>query len=54
VVGKSPRMLGSGRQGAVFYAAMWQALQTDGHWSGEVWNRRKTGELYAEILSMPP
>jgi diguanylate cyclase (GGDEF)-like protein/PAS domain S-box-containing protein len=52
VVGKSPRMLGSGRQGAAFYAAMWQALQTDGHWSGEVWNRRKTGELYAEILSI--
>ncbi|MBY0465509.1 MAG: EAL domain-containing protein, partial [Burkholderiales bacterium] len=51
-IGQSPRMLGSGRQGAAFYNGMWQALQTTGHWSGEVWNRRKTGELYAEILSI--
>jgi len=51
-IGQSPRMLGSGRQGPSFYAAMWHALRTDGHWSGEVWNRRKTGELYAEILSI--
>ena len=52
VMGQSPRILGSGRQGSAFYAAMWQQLQTEGHWSGEVWNRRKTGELYAEILSI--
>ena len=51
-VGQSPRMLGSGRQGGTFYADMWQALHTEGHWSGEVWNRRKNGELYAEILSV--
>ncbi len=51
-IGQSPRMLGSGRQGVAFYTSMWHALQTDGHWSGEVWNRRKTGELYAEILSI--
>ncbi|MFY7905536.1 MAG: putative bifunctional diguanylate cyclase/phosphodiesterase, partial [Burkholderiaceae bacterium] len=52
VIGRSPRILGSGRQGAAFYATMWQALQAEGHWSGEVWNRRKTGELYAEVLSI--
>ncbi len=51
-IGKSPRMLGSGRQSGAFYADMWQALQTEGHWSGEVWNRRKNGEVYAEILSV--
>ncbi len=51
-VGQSPRMLGSGRQSAAFYADMWQALHTKGHWSGEVWNRHKNGELYAEILSV--
>ena len=51
-VGQSPRMLGSGRQPAAFYADMWQALHTEGHWSGEVWNRHKKGELYAEILSV--
>ena len=52
VVGHTPAVLGSGRQGASFYQGMWQALSEEGHWSGEVWNRRKSGELYAEILSI--
>ena len=51
-IGQSPRMLSSGTQGAEFYAAMWQALRANGHWSGEIWNRRKNGELYAEALSI--
>jgi len=52
VVGQTPSVLGSGRQGASFYQDMWQALSEQGHWSGEVWNRRKSGELYAEVLSI--
>jgi diguanylate cyclase (GGDEF)-like protein/PAS domain S-box-containing protein len=51
-VGNNPRMLQSGRQGPEFYAAMWQSLHTHGHWTGEVWNRRKSGELLAEIITI--
>lgn len=50
--GQLPSMLGSGRQGAAFYQEMWQQLQTTGKWQGEVWNRRKDGEIYAEWLSI--
>jgi len=52
VVGKNPRMLKSGKQSKEFYRAMWDALNTTGHWQGEVWNQRKNGELYAEWLSV--
>lgn len=52
VLGKNPRLLQSGRQGPDFYAAMWRALKQDGYWSGEVWNRRKSGEAYAEMLTI--
>lgn len=52
VLGKNPRILKSGRQGPEFYAAMWQSLEGVGHWEGEVWNRRKDGEIYAELLSI--
>jgi diguanylate cyclase (GGDEF)-like protein/PAS domain S-box-containing protein len=52
VLGGNPRILSSGRQGAEFYAAMWQALAETGRWSGEVWNRRKSGEVYAELLTI--
>lgn len=52
VLGKNPRLLQSGRQDRAFYAAVWKALTTDGHWSGEIWNRRKNGEVYAEILTI--
>ena len=51
-LGRNVRMLGSGRQNADFYSAMWQDLTTRGHWHGELWNRRKNGELYAEKLSI--
>ncbi len=50
-LGHNPRMLNSGRQGQEFYAAMWKSLLEEGHWTGEVWNRRKDGEVYAEILT---
>ena len=51
-VGRNPRFLSSGRHDAAFYAAMWNALSVQGHWSGEVWNRRKNGEVYAELLTI--
>ena len=50
--GQNPRFLQSGRQGPLFYEQMWQALKALGHWTGEVWNRRKDGEIYAEILTI--
>jgi diguanylate cyclase (GGDEF)-like protein/PAS domain S-box-containing protein len=52
VVGKTPNILCSGRQDAAFYQRMWQSLEDMGHWSGELWNKRKSGELYAEWLSI--
>jgi diguanylate cyclase (GGDEF)-like protein/PAS domain S-box-containing protein len=52
VVGQSPRMLSSGRHGAAFYQAVWDSLDQRGHWHGEIWNRRKNGEIYPELLSI--
>jgi diguanylate cyclase (GGDEF)-like protein/PAS domain S-box-containing protein len=52
VIGKSPSILKSGRQDAAFYQEMWQTLQAEGIWSGEIWNRRKSGEVHPEILSI--
>ena len=52
VMGANPRILNSGRQDMAFYAAMWQTIVAVGHWSGEIWNRQKSGEVYAEILTI--
>jgi len=52
VVGQSPRILQSGRQSAEFYQGMWNSMLDKGHWQGEVWNRRKSGEVYAEMLTI--
>jgi diguanylate cyclase (GGDEF)-like protein/PAS domain S-box-containing protein len=52
VVGLNPSILCSGRQDSAFYQRMWQSLDDMGHWSGELWNKRKNGELYAEWLSI--
>ncbi len=51
-IGRRPSMLQSGRHDPDFYAAIWQALAEAGHWQGEIWNRRKNGELYPELLSI--
>ncbi len=51
-VGQNPRILSSGRHDAAFYSAVWGALILQGHWSGEIWNRRKSGELYAELITI--
>lgn len=48
VLGRTPRVLSSGRQGPEFYQRMWQGLRENGAWSGELWNRRKDGQLYLE------
>lgn len=52
VIGRNPRILKSGRQSAAFYAALWQDLIETGHWSGEIWNKRKDGSVYPEWLSI--
>lgn len=52
VVGKTPRILQSGLQDKVFYRNMWQQINDYGYWQGEIWNRRKSGELYPEWLSI--
>lgn len=46
VFGKNPRLLRSGHHDAVFYETMWDVLKRDGQWRGEIWNRRKDGEVY--------
>ncbi|MFA5531405.1 MAG: EAL domain-containing protein, partial [Thiohalomonadaceae bacterium] len=43
--GRNPRMFASGEQDRAFYQTMWAALNTTGHWQGEIWDRRKNGEL---------
>ena len=52
VIGKNPRILKSDRHGPEFYQEMWQAINEQGAWSGEIWNRRKTGEAFPEKLSI--
>lgn len=51
-LGRTPSMLRSGRQNAAFYAEMWRQIDETGHWQGEIWNRRKNGEIYPELLSV--
>ncbi|MHB8949073.1 MAG: bifunctional diguanylate cyclase/phosphodiesterase [Rhodoferax sp.] len=51
-VGQNPRLLSSGRHDAAFYAGMWGTIARTGAWQGEIWNRRKNGELFPEWLSI--
>ncbi|UQB42589.1 EAL domain-containing protein [Thiomicrospira microaerophila] len=52
VLGKTPDILRSGRHDQDFYQSMWHTIQKTGHWRGEIWNRKKNGELIAEWLSI--
>lgn len=52
VLGHSPSILSSGRHGPGFYHEMWEIIEVSGHWEGEIWNRRKNGEVYPEYLSI--
>ncbi|TAN50495.1 MAG: EAL domain-containing protein [Methylococcaceae bacterium] len=51
-VGRNPNFLTSGRHPTIFYQRLWQVLMETGSWQGEIWNRRKNGEVYAEWLSL--
>jgi diguanylate cyclase (GGDEF)-like protein/PAS domain S-box-containing protein len=51
-VGQNPRMLQSGRQNAEFYKTMWATILRTGSWEGEVWNKRKNGEVFPEHLAI--
>lgn len=51
-IGQTPRILSSGRHTSEFYQSMWRSLTEQGHWYGEIWNRRKNGEIYAEMQTI--
>ncbi|MCQ8104185.1 diguanylate cyclase [Methylomonas sp. SURF-2] len=52
LIGKKPSLLKSARQTAEFYSAMWEELAHTGHWRGEIWNRHKNDEVYAQLLTI--
>ncbi|MCB1796934.1 MAG: PAS domain S-box protein, partial [Candidatus Competibacteraceae bacterium] len=52
VRGRNPNILSSGRHDQEFYTSMWADLERVGHWQGEIWNRRKNGEIYPEWLGL--
>ncbi len=52
VLGRNPRLLSSGRHDKAFFAEFWGGLLSQGAWSGEIWNRRKSGEIYAEMQTI--
>ena len=52
LLGKTPRVFKSGRHDKAFYEAMWSALTETGYWQGEIWNRRKNGEIFPEHMSL--
>jgi diguanylate cyclase (GGDEF)-like protein/PAS domain S-box-containing protein len=51
-IGQTPRLLKSGRHDDDFYRKMWSQILDTGHWQGEIWNRRKNGEIYPEWLGV--
>jgi diguanylate cyclase (GGDEF)-like protein/PAS domain S-box-containing protein len=51
-IGKSPSLFSSGRHSPDFYRALWETIRTEGHWHGEIWNRRKDGVVYLEQLTI--
>ena len=52
VIGQKPSILQSGRHDKAFYHAMWQSINDHGYWQGEIWNRRKSGEIFPEWLTI--
>lgn len=52
VLGENPKILRSGRHDAEFYRMMWQAIENQGLWQGEIWNRRKNGEIFPAWLTI--
>ncbi len=51
-LGKNPRLLASGKQGATFYQAFYESLHNKGQWRGEIWNKRKDGEVFPEWVTV--
>ena len=51
-LGRNPHMMSSGRHDQEYFAAMWRGLIEQGHWYGEIWNRRKSGEFYAQMQTI--
>ncbi|MDD3518121.1 MAG: EAL domain-containing protein [Chromatiales bacterium] len=52
VLGKNPNILSSGRHDHEFYRAMWHGIDTLGHWEGEIWNRRRDGEIFPQWIAI--
>ena len=52
VQGKDPKLLSSGKTADAVYADMWHSLQDSGYWNGELWDRKKTGEVYPKGASI--
>lgn len=52
LLGQTPRAFKSGRHGQTFYRAMWDSIEQTGHWRGEIWNRRKNGDIFPERMSL--
>ena len=52
VLGKTPALMKSGRHDAEFYGALWQSLLSNGAWEGEIWDRRKNGQIFPKWLSI--
>jgi diguanylate cyclase (GGDEF)-like protein/PAS domain S-box-containing protein len=52
MVGQHSSVLKSGRQDATFYKTMWESIAATGHWEGEIWNRRKSGEVFVDWLAI--
>jgi diguanylate cyclase (GGDEF)-like protein/PAS domain S-box-containing protein len=52
VLGRNPRVLKSGLHSKEFYESMWTSLNREGRWSGEIWNRTKSGDIYPEMLTI--
>ncbi len=51
-LGQTPRLLRSGRHDSTFYETLWQRLTSEGAWQGDIWNRRKNGEIFPGLLSI--
>ncbi|MFI3220192.1 MAG: sensor domain-containing diguanylate cyclase [Methylococcales bacterium] len=52
VLHQKPRLLHSGRQDRLFYDTLWQNIRDSGGWQGEIWNKRKNGDIYPEIMTI--
>ena len=52
VLGRPPSVLKSGRHPPEFYSGLWAEINRSGSWSGEIWNRRRNGEIYPQWLNV--